>query len=317
MARAMQSAPKCASVRVAGDTMPKALRDYTWADWKRLRPLAHRLKTARYQWIDRRYRRKPALVGDPAAVARDIAGRKVLVTVAYMDPEAIDLQATLLRHFFPDSLYVVVDNSPDDDIARQIARVAAARSVAYLRAPENPWKKSSRSHGIALNWAWHNVIRPGAPEAFGLLDHDLFPTAPDDPFAPLATQDFYGYVRAAEPANGCWYLWPGFSMLRFHAVQHLDLDFGQDWFLNLDTGGGNWEPLYSRYDLDRLAQSPSRFVPYRDGIGTYEGPLQWCGSWLHEVGQMGRPDVMRDKRRVVKDILSPHLEAARGEIVAA
>ncbi|WP_322516942.1 hypothetical protein SR870_05065 [Rhodopseudomonas palustris] len=291
--------------------MPKPLSEYTWADWQRLRPVSHGIKTARYRWIDRQYRRAPARVGDPAAVARSIAGRKVLVTVAYMDPEAIELQATLLRHFFPDTLYVVVDNSPEDEVASQIERVARAHGVDYLRAPENPWKKSSRSHGIALNWIWHNVLRPGAPEAFGLLDHDLFPTAPEDPFAPLATQDFYGYVRFAEPANGRWFLWAGFSMMRHAAVRDLDLDFGQDWFIGLDTGGANWGPLYSRYDLRELVQSPSRFVAYRDGIGTYDGPLQWCGPWLHEVGQMGESEVMRDKRRVVKDILAPHLDAAR------
>lgn len=91
----------------------------------------------------------------------------------------------------------------------------------------------------------------------------------------------------------------------------LPLDFGQDWFLGLDTGGGNWGPLYSKLDLAKLQQSPSRFVPYREGLATYDGPFQWCGSWLHEVGQMGEPEIMRDKRRVVVDLLTPHLEAAR------
>jgi len=291
--------------------MPKKLSDYTLADWKRLRPLSQGLKTARYQHIDRRYRRQPARVGDPAAVARLIAGRKALFTVAYQDPQAIDLQAPLLRHFVPDAHYIVVDNSPDDGRAAEIERVAAAHGVPYLRAPDNPWQKSSRSHGIVLNWIWHNIIRPGAPEMFGLLDHDLFPTAPDDPFAPLATQDVYGYVRTTEPPSERWFLWAGFTMMRFAAVRDLKLDFGQDWFLGLDTGGGNWGPIYSKLDLAKLQQSPSRFVPYRDGLATYDGPLQWCGTWLHEVGQMGEPEIMRDKRRVVIELLQPHLDAAR------
>lgn len=291
--------------------MSKPLSEYSLADWKRLRPLLHRLKTARYRRIDRRYRSQPAAVGDAAAVAESISGRKALITVAFKDAQAIDWQATLLRHFVPDAIYIIVDNSPADSDAAEIERVAVAHGVAYLRCPPNPWPNSSRSHGIALNWIWHNLIRPGRPAAFGLLDHDLFPTAPDDPFEPLKRQDVYGYVRYAEPANGRWFLWAGFTMMRFSAVAGLDLDFGQDWFIGLDTGGGNWAPLYSRLDLDRLEKSPSRFVPYRDGIAKYDGPLQWCGSWLHEVGQMGEPDVMRDKRRVVADILKPHLEAAR------
>jgi hypothetical protein len=297
--------------------VPKSLFEYSWADWRRLRPLSQGLKTARYRWIDRRYRRQRAVVGDPAAVAQMIAGRRVLFTVAYQDPQVIDWQMVLLRHFVPDALHVVVDNSPDGDRAAEIERVAASHHVPYLRAPENPWKKSSRSHGIVLNWIWHNVIRPGRPDAFGLLDHDLFPTAPDDPFAPLALQDVYGYVRYTEPPSGRWFLWAGFTMMRFAAVRDLDLDFGQDWFLGLDTGGGNWGPIYSRLDLDKLAQAPSRFVPYRDGIETYDGPLQWCGPWLHEVGQMGEPDVMRDKRRVVAELLAPHLEAAEAGAAGA
>ncbi len=291
--------------------MPKKLSDHTWSDWKRLRPLSQAIKTTRYRWIDRRYRRQPAMRGDLASVVRMIAGRNVLLTVAYQDPQAIDLQAILMRHFVPDALYIVVDNSPDDDRADEIAEVAAKHGVPYLRAPQNPWMKSSRSHGIVLNWIWHNVIRPAKPDAFGLLDHDLFPTAPDDPFAMLKTQDVYGYVRYTEPPTGRWFLWAGFTMMRFAAVRDLPLDFGQVWFLGLDTGGGNWGPIYSKLDLTKLAQAPSRFEPYREGIATYDGPFQWCGDWLHEVGQMGDPDIMRDKRRALLAILAPHLEAAR------
>lgn len=293
--------------------MSKAISDYTLADWKRLRPLTHRLKTARYRFIDRRYREKPALAGDAAAIARGIAGRNALFTVAFEDPEAIDWQAQLIRHFVPGALYVVIDNSPTDEKAKAIEAVAGRHGVPYLRLPRNPWEKSSRSHGIALNWVWHNLIRPGTPSAFGLLDHDLFPTAPDDPFAPLARQDIYGYVRFTEkPHAERWFLWAGFTMMKFAAVRDLELDFGQDWFLGLDTGGGNWRPIYSKLDLAKLERPQSRFVPYREGIETYSGPFQWVGAWLHEVGQMGKPDVMADKRRVVREILAPHLEKAKG-----
>lgn len=291
--------------------MPKALSDYTFDDWIRLRPLVHRLKTARYHRIDRAYRAQPASVGDTAAVARTIAGRNVLFTVAYRDPQAIDWQAALVRHFVPDAIYIVVDNTPDDAEAKVIEAVAARHDVPYLRAPENPWKKSSRSHGVVLNWIWHNIVRPGAPQAFGLIDHDLFPTTRSDPFAALSKQDVYGYVRHTEPPTGRWFLWAGYTLMKFSAVRDLDLDFGQDWFIGLDTGGGNWDPLYSRLDLDTLAKADSRFLPYRDDIELRAGPLQWCDGWLHEVGQMGEPEVMKDKRRVVAELLAPHLEKAK------
>ena len=288
--------------------MSKSITEYTLADWSRLRPLTHRLKTARYRLVDRRYRARPAAVGDAAAVAKAIAGRNVLFTVAFEDPEAISWQTLLVRHFVPGAVHVVVDNSPGDGDARAIERAAAEHGVAYLRVPENPWQGASRSHGIVLNWIWHNIVRPGAPEAFGLLDDDLFPTAPDDPFAPLKRQDIYGVPRNAGER---WFLWAGFTMMRFAAVRDLDLDFGQDWFIGLDTGGGNWGPLYSRLDLHGLEHTPTRFVPYRDGVTVEQGPLQWCGTWLHEIGQTGQPELMADKRRVVATMLAPHLAAAR------
>ena len=146
------------------------------------------------------------------------------------------------------------------------------------------------------------------PTAFGFLDDDLFPIAPDDPFAPLARQDVYGVRR---PGGTRWFLWAGFTMMRFAAVRDRQLDFGQDWFAGLDTGGGNWEPLYRHLDETALDFAPTRFVPYREGVALEQGQMQWCGAWLHEIGQVGQQELMADKRRMVAGILEPHLDAAR------
>ena len=77
--------------------MPRPIREYAIADWKRLRPLTQILKTLRYRWINQLYVRRAARGGDLAAVARIIAGRDVLVTIAFDDPEAIFWQALLIR----------------------------------------------------------------------------------------------------------------------------------------------------------------------------------------------------------------------------
>jgi hypothetical protein len=289
--------------------MPKAFAEFSLDDWRRLRPLTQTVKSIRYGRIDRRYRAQPAAVGDAAAVAATIRGRNALVTVAFSDPMLLTWQTRLLRYFLPAVRHVIVDNTPDDAVATHNARIAEEAGAAYLRAPPNPWTghAASRSHGIVLNWTWHNVIRPGAPEAFGFIDHDIFPTAADDPFAPLATQDFYGIVRTAGPR---WFLWAGFCMFRFAAVQDKPLDFGQDWFIGLDTGGGNWKTLYRHIDRARIAEPPTSFFPYKPGIAVAEGPLQWCGTWLHEIGLMGDPQLSAEKRSTVARMLAPHLEAA-------
>jgi hypothetical protein len=301
----------CGQPRHGSARMPKSLREYSSDDWRHLRPVTQAVKSLRYRAIDRGYRRRPARVGDIAAAARSIRDRRVLVTIAFGDPALIRWQTRLVRHYVPGVRHVVVDNSPAAAAAEEIRRTAGADN--YLRAPENPWSgdAASRSHGIVLNWAWDNLIRPGEPEAFGFLDHDIFPTAIDEPFEPLATQDIYGVVRTVGQR---WFLWAGFCMFRFAAVKDAPLDFGQDWFAGLDTGGANWNGLYQHVDVAKLEQPATRFVPFKPGIAIADGPLQWCGPWLHEIGLMGAPQLFAEKRRVVAAMLAPHLDAARAPL---
>jgi hypothetical protein len=286
--------------------MPRPLREYTLSDWKRLRPLTHRLKTFRYRLVTQAYVRKAARTGDAGRLAQTLRGRQVLVTVAFADPQAIAWQIPLVRHYVPNALHVIVDNSPDAASADAIAAISRQAGAPYVRLPPNPWA-NSRSHGLALNWTWRNLVRPGAPVAFGFLDHDIFPTAPDDPFAPLSAQDCYGVIR---PAGERWFLWAGFCMFRFDCVKEKQLDFGQDWFSGLDTGGGNWEPLYRFMDRAHMRQSAAAQVPYKAGVDVLDGPLQWFGGWLHEVGVMGDPALRTEKRRLIGELLAPHLAAA-------
>ena len=159
-----------------------------------------------------------------------------------------------------------------------------------------------------MNWTWHNILRPGNPRAFGFIDDDLFPTASDDLFAPLDTQEFFGLVREVDHR---WFLWAGFCTFRFDAVKDKPLDFGQDWFMGLDTGGANWDVLYRSVDLSALQVPNTIFTPYKEGVDVRDGPMQWCGTWLHEIGSTGNSAVEADKRRVVAGILAPHLDAAR------
>ena len=107
---------------------------------------------------------------------------------------------------------------------------------------------------------------------------------------------FYGWVRTAPPR---WFLWAGFCFFRFDAVKDKSLDFGQDWFVGLDTGGGNWNALYHDADLARFEMAAMRHTPYRAGVALHDAPFQWIGDWLHEVGVWGRDDLKADKRRVL------------------
>jgi hypothetical protein len=292
----------------------RPLREYGWDDWKRLRPVTHCIKTLRYAATRELHVRRRQRGGD-TSLAQRIRGRRVLVSIAYDDPEVIDMQASAVARFVPGAFYVIADNSSDDALARDIAAVAVRHAVPYVRLPRLASSKDgSRSHGLALDWTWRNVIRPSQPEAFGFLDDDLFPTGPDDPFAMLGQQPVFGLIRTAGER---WFLWAGFCFFRFDAARHLKLNFGQDWFKGLDTGGGNWNVLYRRLDHGSLVFSPTHFEPYRPGADPVHDSIQWCGQWLHEVGQTrraGRLEQAADKRRHIKDILSPQIteSAQRG-----
>lgn len=288
--------------------MVRPLSEYDLADWRRLRALTHAVKTARYRLINARYVRRPARAGDVSALVKSLAGKKVLTTIAFGDAEVVEWQVPLVRSNVPSaSVHLIADNSHDDAAAARIAAVCERLKRPYVRLPPNPWSQPSRSHGIALNWVWRNLIHPGAPEAFGFLDHDIFPTAPDDPFAALAAQDCYGVVRTTEKR---WFLWPGYCVFRFHRVRDEPLDFGQDWFCGLDTGGGNWRALYQHIDRGSLHEAPTTFQQFKPDIRIDEGALQWVGPWLHEVGQMVRPELRTERRDVVRGMIAASLAAA-------
>jgi hypothetical protein len=51
----------------------------------------------------------------------------------------------------------------------------------------------------------------------------------------------------------------------------------------------------------------TKLVPYREGVDIADGALQWCGSWLHEIGFTRNSALDANKRRVVAAMLAPHL----------
>jgi hypothetical protein len=283
--------------------MPKRLADFTRSDWQHLRPLTQGLKILRYNAINALYMRKRARGGDVAAVIRSITGRRALITVAFEDAQAIDWQIRLVRRYVACDLHLIADNSRDDVAAEEIRTASDSAGALYLRLPAST-AQDSRSHALALNWLWTNVVRPGRPAMFGFLDDDFFPTGSDDPFDALASQDFFGVIR---PAGERWFLWAGFCLFRYAAVADLALDFRQDWFIGLDTGGANWELLYRHADMARLRRAVMTQGPYRADVPESESYFQWYNRWLHEVGAAGKPDLKADKRAVVAAMLKPHL----------
>lgn len=290
--------------------MPKKLSEFTLVDHLRLRPLTQAYRTARYRAIDRGYFNKLSPSGSLDGVCRDIAGRKVLATVAFDDPLGLDMHLELVRKYALHDRFLVAENSRDVANRCANAQIASRHGVHYFELPPNPWtgRDDSRSHGIGLNWIWHNVLKPGAPAAFGFVDDDLFVTAPVDVFGPLREHAFYGDLRQAGKR---WFLWAGFCIFRFDAVRDLPLDFGLDWFVGLDTGGGNWDVLYRHVDPGSLPPRPVESIMGVPGTNDPKAGFERRGEWIHEVGWAWAidPALNAQKRRALVALLAPHLPA--------
>lgn len=268
----------------------RSLADYSLREWTGGTPLAHRLRRARNLLVDRIYRGRTA-PGQAALVARLAAfsgpdAPPLAFTVAFNMPQAVTLLADAMARFLPGTPLVVCDNSTDPAARAAHAALAAARGLLYCPLPPSPYRggrNGSRSHGVALNWIFANLIRPAAPRVFALLDHDLIPLARIDLAALVKDQPCYGMARHALD-NDAWYLWPGYSVFRFDAVGRLPLDFGTDTPLTLDTGGQNWTVLYRNLDRSALPFARTRevFIPDMDG-GHPQSHLLADG-WLHAGG---------------------------------
>ena len=278
---------------------------YRYSDWMRLRPLTHVYKDMRLWLKHRRLLKMPAPDVGAQRASQKMTGQRVLVTIAFGDAELVDWQTQLVRRHVPNALHVIADNSPTAESSAAVFAAAQCNGATIFRLPANPWtgRAPARSHGFALNWTWENVIRPGRPAAFGFIDHDIFPTAPTDPFAALGDHVAYG-VRRQE--RGTWYIWPGFCFFRFAAVENVPLNFSPNYLGGVETGGANWDVLYRHLSPDQFDVSDFRneFVPNLPREG---GAVQWHDAWVHIQHHPHASRLVAAKRRYVESMLAPQL----------
>src|SRR5580658_3714076 len=139
--------------------VPRPWSEYSVREWTRLRPLVERYKYAGYQ-LQMAYRlRQPAVGADLAALKSRIAGRRVLVAIAFNDAGFVERQIALVRRNVSECIHLIADNSTDSAAAGQIEAIAAAARCDYLRLRPGPWltpEQGGRSHGLAITWVWRN-----------------------------------------------------------------------------------------------------------------------------------------------------------------
>jgi len=298
--------------------MPRSWTEYTPREQLRLRPLVERLKHARYAAKVAAGERRDPTRGDPAALARGLAGGRALVTVAFNEPRYVAWQAELVRRFLPPATHLIVDNSTDPDAADAVEAAADAQGCGYVRLRPSPWanaEDAGRAHALALNWAWRNLLRPGRPEMFGFLDHDIFPLGADDPFARLERAQVAGQVRNRSGRER-WYLWAGFCFFRYDAAARTGLDFSLDWAAGLDTGGANWFRLYRRLRPGDVSDAGLRWEAVDPDLPADVARVEWIGPWMHasnfSTPLSAAPDLKARIAARKRELLETRIAAALG-----
>jgi hypothetical protein len=261
-------------------------------DWIHLRPLTEGGKQLANDLVQKRF-----LKARPDALARFLqeneylSGKNILQVVAFEQPDVLDFSLKMAGRHLADATVMVFDNSRSAEARIEIERLCRNRNVPYLALPPNPTSQENRSHGMAMTWIWHNVVKPIRPAISGFIDHDVIPLQKVELAKVLKRQPFYGVPNTGKWA---WSLWAGFCFYGFVEVASLPLNFMNDFSRGVDTGGRNWKYLYKLHDYRKLQFADLRLF---DVVGESAGvppPLEIIDeSWIHIGGGNLRGDYRR------------------------
>jgi hypothetical protein len=260
------------------------LDNYSRSEWLRLLPLVHRLKHVRNRAVSDAYRRwRSDELRRFLAASADLAGRNLAIAIAFNTPWVIELLVRSAAANLQGTTLLVADNSSHRAARAEIAAICRSRAVPYVRLPANPEWAPNRSHGIAMNWIYDNIVCHFRPRAFAFLDHDLFPIRPVDLSLNLRDQPVYGMLRVS-PRQDAWSLWAGFCVFDFPSVVSRCLDFNYESPLSLDTGGANWDRLYRFMDRRTMRFARVRRTQLDDPLTRSRRSVACIDEFVHVGG---------------------------------
>lgn len=271
----------------------RPLNQFSGAEWLRLVPLGEGIRQVRNDLLLRAYLKAeaPALTQFLQSNA-GLAGRDVAIVIAFQQPWTLEWLLQSASRKLPGVTVLVFDNSPDGGKREEIAAVCAREGAPYLALPPYRTRHVNRSHGMAMSWIYHRVVRELKPRIFGYLDHDLIPVRPVDFAQRLQGQVAYGLPNNGR--NGCWSIWAGYCFYWFDQVRQRPLNYLYDFSRGLDTGGRNWAPLYRDLDRGRMRFAPQRFIDITLAAGAQRKIEVVDDCWVH-MGGVGYNDNFESK----------------------
>ena len=239
----------------------------------------YKLKEIRNQVARKAYEQKNAKAGSKFAEELNRKGcEDLFFVVAYNTPWSISLMISCWENSCTAEELVVIDNSNCAESSRQILNICRQHKISYFKLPWNREKHPNRSHGLALNWIWKNIVtRLEGVERIGFIDHDCFPVKPWSNKHICELSSVYGIKNPGCIANKhYWSLWAGFMFFKLNRIKEdclNKMDFTPNPLFGLDTGGSNWKSLYSKMNLNEIAFANIVSIPLEKlgkGIGINE-----------------------------------------------
>lgn len=262
------------------------LTEFSPLDWLQMLPVQHALKQVRNDaWLAVYKNKRAEKLGPFLAEHEDLADKNIALVIAFEQPWALNWLLRMANRNVADMTVLVFDNSRNESKRIEIEQVCKRNKAPYLALPPNSSRHVNRSHGMAMTWVYHNVVRAISPRIFGFIDHDLIPVRKASIADRIADQPLYGLVNVGK--FGFWSLWAGYSFFDYAVSKDKTINFLYDFSRDLDTGGRNWESLYRDLDRRNLRFASFDYVSTKvPGIDEPRKAQYVDGNWLH-LGGMG------------------------------
>ena len=160
-------------------------------------------------------------------------------------------------------------------------------NVGYVSLPYNFYSRNSKSHGLALNWAYKHIVRTVKPVYVGFLDHDIYPIRSHRLIPILEEQNFFGQREVKE---NIWYLWAGFCFFSTDFLEGKDIDFKPGIIENIevDTGGLLFASCLNKINSRGFLFPSARYLGIREGNIIVSDMIEYISvdnqeCWLHSI----------------------------------